>query len=230
MANNLYERRKALSVGRQDLNLSGNNRSERIPVCFLIDCSDSNDLILREIAHELGYLTDHIQRDLGLRSSVEIMVITYADKPQVLREFLPIQGEYHCVLKKKNVEEVSICLAMQEACNRVRRQKQIYRTRGVNYFQPTVFLFSSGRHEADTAPLEAICKNNTRPGYMSLVSVTRSRDELFERISSRGRVFSLHDVPIKELFRKIENSMEIISQSSGAAYETLMDAARECDL
>lgn len=227
MAKSLYERRKELCIGMQDLNLSGNNRSERIPVCFLIDCSNSNNLILSDIARELGYLTDHIQQSLELRSSVEILVISYAEKPELLRDFLPIQKEEHFKLTKQNAENVSIYLAMQEACKQVRRQKQIYRARGINYFEPTVFLFSSGRHEEDTAPLEALCQNNTRPGHLSIASVTRSKDALFERISSKGQVYSLFDCPIKEMFRKIRNSMELVSQSSGAAYQTLMDAAEE---
>ena len=230
MAVNIHEYRRELVLNANDINRAGRNKCNRIPVCFLIDCSGGGSFVLTKLNKEMHRLMDYICRNPELRAGVEIMVMSYGQKVECLRSFALIQAESSLELQVHPTQEIELLPAIKEAWYQIRRQKQIYQCKGINYSQPTIFLFATGKHEADTADLEEFCRIRNMAGKVSIVPITYSEDPLFARISTKGRAYRLQDCPVENLFDRIQNSLQRMSDSSGQAYATLLDASRDWDL
>ncbi len=219
--------REKLFIEHKDLISVSQNHSSRIPICFLIDCYDSGNLNLSDIREQLDRLSEYITRRPDLNSSVESLAIGYSNKPKILWEFQDFPWKDSVDLKKQTVESVDIYSAMRLACDKIRRQKWIYKNQGISFCTPSVFLFSTGNHEADTDPLKTLCRDYLRRGVLAIYPITRSKDCLFEEISSNRRVYSLETGSIPEIFAQIKNGMDRMSSSSGSYFRRLMDAAED---
>ena len=216
MTDNQKAQREKLFIEQKDLISAPQKHNCRIPICFLIDCYDSGNLNLSDVRKQLNRLSAYIERRSELSSSVESMAIGYSDRPEILWEFREFPWKDSLSLKKQSVERVDIYSAMRLACRHIRRQKWTYDKHGIISCTPSVFLFSTGTHEADTGPLKTLCRDYLREGKLAVYSITRSEENLFKEISANGLVYSLETWSVPEIFERIKNDMDRLISSFSA--------------
>lgn len=122
--------------------VNDNNREPRQPLVLLVDTSESMAHELDEVAAGLASLRAALVRDTVARNRVELVVITFGGEVTVHGEF----GEA-AVFEPPRLEasgDTPMAAALTQALDLLEEKKRAYKSGGLDYYRPLIFMLTDG--------------------------------------------------------------------------------------
>ena len=134
--------------------VNDNNREPRQPLVLLVDTSESMAAELDEVAAGLAGLRAALVRDTVARNRVELIVITFGGGVTVHGDF----GEA-AVFEPPTLAasgDTPMAAALTQALDLLEAKKRAYKTSGLDYYRPLIFLLTDGEPTDMTRWPEAV--------------------------------------------------------------------------
>jgi len=198
------------------------NPEPRCPCILLLDTSGSmQGAPIKDLNNGLVAFKDQLCAD-GLASKrVEVCVITFGPV-EVVTEFQTAEHFYPPVLKAGG--DTPIGAAIETALDLLRRRKDEYRSNGIGYFRPWVFLITDGGPTDHWQQAAQLVREGEDQGAFVFfaVGVEGFRKDILEQISVREPV-TMKDLRFRDLFLWLSQSMRSVSQSVPGTKVPLID-------
>lgn len=204
-----------------DVEFDTDNPDPRISVCFVLDCSDSMEMVqsgesrsaLQALNGGLDTLVAEISKDVLAKRRVELSFIPYGTDVAAPTPFSTVDNIVLPELSPMGITNTGKALTV--ALDEIDARKKIYRTNGVSYYQPMLFLISDGLSmDSLTSPSERIkeLENKRKLSFFS-IGVEGADMEQLGSIGTR-KALGLKGLKFDELFEWISQSTGAVSQSS----------------
>ena len=201
------------------------NKVPRMPVCIVVDTSENvicDAVNIRNIKRGLEQLTGKIKDSLSLRTLIDLCIISYGSKVKVTKPF----GS----LKEDETIQIDVVGGLPDLNQALRQLIQEYTIRmneydanGINRYTPTFFIISSGELlDKESAEVSQICHWSSI-GKVEVVPIKigEGTEDSLSMLSLEGNVFQMNSFNYESLFDTIGKSIEMLSQSSYGAVESL---------
>ena len=132
----------------QQRNMFGNNEfadnpEPRCPCLLLLDVSGSMACNpITELNAGLSTFRDALVSDSLASKRVEVGIVTFGGQVNVIQEFETVKSFYPPTLS--STADTPMGAAIKKGLEILRRRKDDYRTNGVSFFRPWVFLITDG--------------------------------------------------------------------------------------
>jgi uncharacterized protein YegL len=191
------------------------NPEPRVPCCLVLDTSGSmKGVPIRELNAGLLEFKHELLADSLAVKRVELMIITFGGSVKVVNEFQSVENFETPVFAASG--RTPMGEAMRVAMTQVHLRKQIYKTNGIAYYRPWIFLISDGAPTdqgwQDVA-LEVKNAQINKAFAMFCVGVHGGNAEILRLFTTRDPL-QLRDLRFRELFRWLSSSMKSVSRSS----------------
>ena len=124
------------------------NPEPRCPAVLLLDTSSSMEgAPINELNKGIAVFKENILKDNTAKKRVEIAVITFGDEPKLIHDFSSIKDFEPPQLETRGFTPMG--QAIELAIEMVANQKSIYKSHGISYYQPWLFLISDGEPTDD---------------------------------------------------------------------------------
>jgi uncharacterized protein YegL len=189
------------------------NPEPRCPCILLLDTSGSmKGQPILELNRGLAAFRDELASDSLATKRVEVAVITFGPV-QVHNDFQTADVFQPAELKASG--ETPMGAAIEQALSLLDQRKNVYRTNGVSYYRPWIFLITDG---GPTDPWKAAAEKikageAAKTFSFFAVGVEGAKMEILEQISVREPI-RLKQLQFRELFIWLSNSMKAVSRSS----------------
>lgn len=198
-----------------------NNPTIRVPVCLCLDTSGSMDgNPIKELNDGVKLFFDSIKEDEAAVYSAEICIVTFGDKgARCIRDFAGVYA-YDEIPKMKADGYTPMGEAVNIGLNKLEEMKQLYKAKGIDYYQPWLVLMTDGRPNGDPAELEkAIQKTVQLVGDKKLtvfpIGIGNEADmNTLARFSPLRAPLKLKGLRFKEFFAWLSQSVSRVSQSA----------------
>lgn len=191
------------------------NPEPRCPVVLLLDTSYSmtgNPINqLNEGVHALYAAL----RDDDLASvRVDLSVISFGQSVQVLQNFATVSESQAPTLSVNGMTPMGE--AITTALKNIEARKGEYRTAGISYYRPWLFVITDGEptdnvSEASSMLQQAI--QSKKVIFFGIGVESANIERLRQIAGSRDRVFKLNGLNFKELFQWVSSSLSSVSSS-----------------
>lgn len=193
------------------------NPEPRCPCVLLLDTSGSmHGAALDALNEGLHAFRDNLCRDPLASRRVEVAIITFDSEVRVAQDF--VTGDLFEPPPLKAGGMTHMGSAIHKALDLVQARKTQYRSSGVAYYRPWVFLITDGAPQGepenvmeDAARRIADDERNKRVAFFA-VGVENADMEKLATISSRAPV-KLKGLNFVEMFVWLSASMQRVSQS-----------------
>jgi uncharacterized protein YegL len=118
------------------------NRQERCPVVLALDISSSMADCIGELNAALAQFKSDLIEDTLASLRVELALITFEDTAHLLQDFITIRDFQPPTLSVRGTTAMG--QAMDLALKTIEARKALYRTSGIRYFRPWIWLMSDG--------------------------------------------------------------------------------------
>jgi uncharacterized protein YegL len=189
------------------------NPEPRCPCILLLDTSGSmKGQPILELNRGLTAFRDELASDSLATKRVEVAVITFGPV-QVHNDFQTADVFQPAELKASG--ETPMGAAIEQALSLLEQRKNVYRTNGVSYYRPWIFLITDGGPtDAWKTAAEKIKAGEAAKTFSFFaVGVEGAKMEILEQISVREPI-RLKQLQFRELFVWLSNSMKAVSRSS----------------
>ena len=200
-----------ISFGTDDFAL---NPEPRLPCVLLLDTSGSMEgAPIEQLNAGLDAYRDALAYDDLAARRVEIAVVTFGGSAQLFQDFSAVGRFYPPRLKAGG--DTPMGQAITLGLELLRKRKDEYRSHGVAYFRPWVFLITDGVPTDDWRPAGALVKAGEEASAFSFFAVgVESADfGVLQQIATRMPL-KLRGLSFRELFLWLSASQVSVSRSS----------------
>lgn len=191
------------------------NPEPRCPVILLLDTSGSMDgKPIQELNRGLTTFKQSLQED-GLASlRVEVAILTFGGSVNLIQDFVTIEQFAPPKLEANGVTPMGE--AITYALNLLEDRKEIYKSNGIQYYRPWLWLITDGSPTDSWQTVAQRAKNAERDRKLSLFTVGVQGADMITlgQISSPERLpLLLNGLDFKSMFLWLSQSMKQVSQS-----------------
>lgn len=190
------------------------NPEPRCPCVLLLDVSGSmTGRPLDELNAGLTLFKDELAADSLAMKRVEIGIVTFGPV-NVEMPFTTAAACFPPTLQAQG--DTPMGAAILEALNMVRDRKQDYRSNGISYYRPWVFLITDGGPtDAWKAAAEAVREGEASKQFAFFaIGVKGANMDVLRQISSAREPLSLEGMKFRELFKWLSSSLSSVSKST----------------
>lgn len=192
------------------------NPEPRCPCVLLLDVSGSmNGRPLDELNAGLNVFKDELAADALATKRVEVAIVTFGPV-KVEAPFTSASTFYPPTLQSQG--DTPMGAAIMQALNLVNERKQDYKSNGISYYRPWVFLITDGSPtDSWQAAAAAVREGEASKNFAFFaIGVQGANMEVLKQISSRDPL-SLDGLKFRELFSWLSSSLRSVSRSSPGA-------------
>lgn len=189
------------------------NPEPRCPCVLLLDVSGSmSGRPLDELNAGLTTFRDELSADALALKRVEVGIVTFGPVT-VASPFTSASTFYPPTLQSQG--DTPMGAAITQALNMVEDRKRDYRSNGISYYRPWVFLITDGAPtDSWQAAAAAVREGEASKKFAFFaVGVTGADMNVLRQISAREPL-SLEGLKFRELFRWLSSSLRSVSRST----------------
>lgn len=190
------------------------NPEPRCPCVLLLDVSGSmTGRPLDALNAALISFKDDLAADSLAMKRVEIGIVTFGPV-KVEMPFTTAAAFFPPTLQAQG--DTPMGAAILEALNMVRDRKHDYRSNGISYYRPWVFLITDGGPtDAWKAAAEAVREGEASKQFAFFaIGVKGANMDVLRQISSAREPLSLDGMKFRELFKWLSSSLGSVSKST----------------
>lgn len=195
------------------------NPEPRCPVVLLLDTSGSmSGERIDELNAGLAIFKQEVQRDTTASLRVEVAIITFDSSVNLIQDFVTIDNFYPPQLTTTGTTAMG--QGIELALNEVESRKAIYKSNGIQYYQPWVFLITDGgpTDSWQSAAQRVRQASADRKISFYAVGVQGADMNILGQIDSEPLM--LKGLQFQELFRWLSDSMKRVSSSKVGGGQT----------
>ncbi|MCG5077499.1 vWA domain-containing protein [Paraburkholderia tagetis] len=189
------------------------NPEPRCPCLLLLDTSASmRGAPINELNAGLATFKDDLAADTLAMKRVEVAVVTFGPA-QIRNTFQTAPNFVPPVLEATG--DTPMGSAIKQGLELLRQRKDEYRTNGIAFYRPWVFLITDGAPTDDWQTAATLVREGETAKSFAFfaVAVGNANTDVLKQISSRDPV-KLEGLKFRELFQWLSNSMKSVSQST----------------
>jgi uncharacterized protein YegL len=190
-----------------------NNPEPRCPCVLLLDVSGSmGGPPIDELNAGLAVFKEELESDSLAMKRVEVGIVTFGP----VKVEMPMTGAasfYPPALQAQG--DTPMGAAITEALNMVQNRKQDYRSNGISYYRPWIFLITDGAPTDDWQAAAATIREGEASKKFAFfaIGVKGANMDVLRQISVRDPL-SLEGLKFRELFRWLSSSLGSVSHST----------------
>ncbi len=196
------------------------NPEPRCPCVLLLDVSGSmHGQPIDELNAGLTIFKDELCADALAMKRVEVGIVTFGPT----RVEMPFTGAENFVSPRLSTQgDTPMGAAIHQAIQLIDNRKAEYKTNGVSYYRPWIFLITDGEPTDEWRSAAAAVKEgeSSKKFAFFAVGVKGANMEILSRISVREPL-SLDGLRFREMFRWLSSSLKSVSQSTPNTEVTL---------
>jgi uncharacterized protein YegL len=197
------------------------NPEPRCPCVLLLDVSKSmTGRPLNELNAGLATLHSDLADDVLAMKRVEIAIVTFGGPVRNELPFTAAATFYPPMLKAEG--ETPMGSAILTALDLIHSRKAEYRSNGISYYRPWVFMITDGAPTDDWQTAAAAVRQgeSTKAFAFFAIGVKGADMQTLKQISVREPL-ALQGFKFRELFRWLSTSLRQVSRSTPGAYVAL---------
>jgi len=190
------------------------NPEPRVPCVLLVDVSGSMaGRPIAELADGIAAYRDSLAADALASRRVEVAVVTFGGRVEVAHDFST--PEYFTPPTLKASGDTPMGQAIHRGIEMVKDRKQVYKTNGINYYRPWIFLITDGGPTDEWQGAAQAVRMGEAEKWFSFfaVGVEGANMETLAAISSRPPM-KLQGLNFRDLFLWLSQSQQSVSRSS----------------
>jgi uncharacterized protein YegL len=218
------------------------NPEQRTACVLLLDVSGSMCEIVRNTGQDLGYTFEadgqayravsggvakidelseglkvykaELNSDALASKRVEVAIVTFGGEVQTVCDFTTVEGFQPPPLKASG--DTPMGAAILQGIDMLRRRKDIYKSQGVPYTRPWLFLITDGAptDEWHSAAAQVKRGEEAKNFVFYAVGVEGANFDVLRQISTRSEPLKLKGIAFGPLFRWLSSSQAAASRSS----------------
>jgi uncharacterized protein YegL len=192
------------------------NPEPRCACVLLLDTSGSmQGQPIQQLNMGLKSFKDELLTDSLAAKRVEIAVVTFGDSAQLASDFTDPAGFEPPALTANGLTPMGA--AIWDALSRLEARKEMYRSNGVAYYRPWVFLITDGEPTDEFAAAAQAVRDGEAQGKFSFyaVGVMDANMEKLAQIAPANRPpVKLDGLRFRDLFLWLSKSMKAVSRSN----------------
>ena len=197
------------------------NPEPRCPVVLLLDTSGSmsGDRI-DELNAGLAIFKQEVQRDTTASLRVEVAIITFDSSVNLIQDFVTIDNFYPPQLTTTGMTAMGEGIEL--ALNEVENRKAIYKSNGIQYYQPWVLLITDGGPSDSWQSAAQRVSQATANGKISFYAVGVQGADMNILGQIDPEPLMLQGLQFQEMFRWLSDSMKRVSSSKVGGGQTAL--------
>jgi len=201
------------------------NPEPRVPCCLILDVSTSMEgEPIEQLNDALRYFKQDLESDSLAIKRVEVMVVTFGARVEVLTDFQTVEQFHPPVLEASGSTPMG--QAVRIAMEQIELRKEEYRRNGVAYYRPWLFLITDGEPDLntgwETVAMKAKQEDLKKSFAMFCIGVHGANLENLRKFSNREPLM-LDGLKFRELFLWLSRSMKSVSRSNPGEQVHLTD-------
>ena len=207
----------AMSSSLNEIVEFAENPEPRCPCVLLLDTSGSmHGQPIDALNEGLWVFKLEVCKDPLAARRVEVAVVTFDDRVQVMQPFIGIEDFEPPVLTAQGLTHMGG--AINTALDLIQVRKRQYKANGITYYRPWVFMITDGEPQGEPDELVAQAANRVRDDEgqkhvaFFAVGVEGANLERLRGIAARQPV-RLKGLNFRELFVWLSSSMQAVAQS-----------------
>lgn len=190
------------------------NPEPRCPCILILDTSGSmQGQPISELNQGLKYFKEELSSDELAKKRVEVAIVTFGGSVQVHNNFQTALSFIPPQLSSEG--DTPMGKAILEGLQLLKYRKDEYRTNGISFYRPWIFLITDGEPTDEWQTAAALVKDGERNKSFAFFSVAVQNANInnLKQISVREPL-KLQGLKFRELFQWLSNSMKSVSSST----------------
>ncbi len=191
------------------------NPEPRCPVVLLLDTSYSmQGMPINQLNEGVHALYAALKEDDLASVRVDLSVMSFGKNVEVMQDFATVSESEAPTLKVNGMTPMGE--GITKALSRIEERKNEYRSAGISYYRPWLFVITDGQPTDDTTEASNTLKASIEKKKVIFfgIGVQNANLDILKQISgSPERVFKLQGLNFKELFQWVSSSLSSVSSS-----------------